>query len=248
MTVDGDVACVIPAFNEAATIVEVATGAARFCRPVIVVDDGSADGTSDRLAGLPVRVVRHPDNLGKAASLWTGMGTALAAGATAVITLDADGQHPADAIPQLIALHRRHPDRLVMAARLTGRERMPGARRFGNGMADFWISWAAGWPISDTQSGFRLYPKRLIECINAAHDRRHGFVFESEVLIEACRAGFPPLPVPIAAIYAAGARPSHYRPVADTVAIIRMVAGKLLARRLYLPGLVRSLRPVPPPG
>jgi hypothetical protein len=188
-----------------------------------------------------VHVVRHPQNLGKAASLWTGLQAAFAGGAQAVITLDADGQHPVEAIPRLIALHRHYPDRLIIAARLANRDRMPVVRRFGNGMADFWISWAAGWPIADTQSGFRLYPRALIERIVASHDRRHSFVFESEVLIDACRAGFCSMTVPIAAIYSPTARPSHYRPIADTLAIIRMVATKLLTRRFYFTGLIRSL-------
>jgi glycosyltransferase involved in cell wall biosynthesis len=243
---EGRIACVVPAFNEAASIRGIAAAAACHCPCVIVVDDGSADGTGERLAGLPVDVIRHPENRGKAASLWTGWQHALATGADAVITLDADGQHPPEAIPRLLAAHADHPDRLIIAARLIGRERMPAARRFGNRVADFWISWAAGWPIVDTQSGFRLYPRGLIERVEAAHDRQHGFAFESEVLIDACRAGYRPLAVPIAAIYAPTLRPSHYRPIRDTLAIIRMVAGKLLARGMDLPGLISSRRPLPP--
>lgn len=247
-----EIAVVIPAYNEAATIAEVVAAACGVGARVIVVDDGSTDATAEQLRQLPhhlpVTVVRHHANRGKGASLWEGMRHALAAGSDAAITIDGDGQHRAEDIPLLIAAAATHRDRLIIAARVRQRDRMPRLRRFGNGMADFWISWAAGWPITDTQSGFRLYPAALIRHLELAPLRAPGFVFESEVLIDATRAGFLPLAVPVDAIYHRGARESHYRPVADTLSIIRMVAGKLLSRGMYLRGLWRSLRPPPTAG
>lgn len=236
------IAVVIPAFNEEATIAQVAAAARRFAETVIVVDDGSADRTVQRLAGLPVTVLRHPTNQGKAASLWDGMRHALAEGAKAVITLDGDGQHdPAD-IPRLVAAAGPGLDRLVIAARVTGRERAPRLRRFANAQADFWISWAAGQPIQDSQSGFRLYPAAFLSSLDLPRDRPRGFVFESEILIEAGRRGLRPVGVAIDTVYAAGGRPSHYRPATDTWRIVCMVAGKLLARGMDPKGLLRSLR------
>lgn len=231
---------VIPAYNEAATIADVAGAVLALGIAVIVVNDGSTDATANRLDGLPLAVLRNPVNLGKGASLWRGMRHALATEATAVITMDGDGQHRAADLPRLIAAARAHPARVIIGTRTQQRERMPKVRRFGNGMADFWISWAAGWPIRDTQSGFRLYPAALIRRLAAARSHPSGFAFESEILIEASRAGFRPLAVPIETIYEAGARQSHYRPTADTLLIIRMVAGKLLRRGMDLPGLWRS--------
>ena len=236
-------AVVIPAFNEARTIARVATAACAAGLPVIIVDDGSTDGTADRLRDLPVTLIRHAVNAGKGASLWDGMQRAIADGAQAVITMDGDGQHRADDLPLLVDAALRHPARLIIGARLQQRQQMPRLRRFGNAMADFWISWAAGWPITDTQSGFRLYPAAVIRHLERANRRAPGFVFESEVLIEATRAGVLPLAVPIDAIYHPGGRASHYRPILDTLLIIRMVAGKLLARGFYLRGLWRSLQP-----
>lgn len=234
------VAVVIPAFNEAPTIATVAAGARRHCPTVIVVDDGSQDGTADRLTELPITVLRHQGNLGKAASLWTGIEAALTGDVAAVISMDGDGQHPADTIPRLIEAAAVDRHRLVIAARMLARERMPRGRRFGNWMADFWISWAAGCRIEDTQSGFRLYPAALLRHLTPTHHGGRGFVFESQVLIDAVRAGYRPFPVPIAAIYAKTSRPSHYRPVADTLPIIGMVARKLLSRGMYVQGLIRS--------
>lgn len=236
------VAVVIPAYNEAQTIADVVLGARRYSARVIVVDDGSVDGTAERLRGLPVDVLRHEQNLGKGDSLWDGMQRATSEGAATIITLDADGQHQPDDIPHLLAAAANHPDRLIIAARLRHRSRVPRVRRFANAMADFWISWASGCPIVDTQSGFRLYPVDLIRRLEAGHDRRRGFVFESEVLIEAARQGFRPLAVPIDAIYHPQARASHYRPFTDTIRIVRMVAWKLISKGMYPHGLLKSLR------
>jgi glycosyltransferase involved in cell wall biosynthesis len=80
-------AIVIPAYNEARTIRVVAQGALREASVVIVVDDGSTDGTIDALTGLPVRLVRHPSNMGKAAALWSGFDVALAEGVDYVATV-----------------------------------------------------------------------------------------------------------------------------------------------------------------
>jgi glycosyltransferase involved in cell wall biosynthesis len=235
-------AVVIPAYNEAATIRGVAARALRHAPRVIVVDDGSLDGTADALEDLPVTVLRHVRNLGKASSLWRGMETALRDGATAVITLDGDGQHAPEDIPRLVAAHRRHPRTIVIGSRLHERHRIPPLRYYANRAANFWIGWAAGQSIPDSQSGFRLYPAEVLRSVQVAHGRTAGFVFESEILIEAGRGGMPSVPVPIAAIYGDHLRASHFRRVTDIALIVRMVAWKLLARGMDLPGLIRSLR------
>jgi glycosyltransferase involved in cell wall biosynthesis len=235
------VAVVIPAYNESATIAAVVGGVCRHVPSVIVVDDGSGDDTAKCLAGLPVTVLRHASNRGKAASLWDGIQLALARGAQAVLTLDADGQHRPDDIPRLLAAGRRWSRHIIVAARVNDRRVVPGSRRFANWMADFWISWAAGLPIRDTQSGFRLYPAEALKRVRVAHGRWHGFVFESEVLIEAARQGYYTKSISIDAVYRPGARASYYRPAVDTTRIVLMVAWKLISRGLYPQGLLRSL-------
>lgn len=242
------VAVVIPAFNEAATVADVAERALRYAKRVYVVDDGSEDDTASRLAGLPVTLIRNGTNLGKAASMARGFGAALEESVDAVITLDADGQHRPEDIPRLVEAAAEHPGDIVIAARLEERGRMPGKRRFGNRQADFWISWAAGYPIRDTQSGYRLYPAPLLERLEVRSGRRNSFVFESEVLIEAARIGCYARPVAIEAIYGDDLRESHYRTAADTMRIVRMVAGKLVRSGLNPLGLLRSLALLPHPG
>lgn len=232
---------VLPAFNEGATIRRLAERTLGPIKNVIVVDDGSSDDTSTQLADLPVTVIRHAENQGKAASLWDGIQAALRQGAKFVITLDGDGQHAPEDIRNLLDPYRGHPDRIIIGARLQNREAAPAARRFANDFADFWISWAAGSRIKDSQSGFRLYPATLLDRIKIAHDKAHSFVFESEILIEAARAGFGYCFVPIQTRYPKQARKSYFRPVADIAAIVLMIARKLLLQRMNLSGLYRVL-------
>lgn len=232
---------VIPAYNEVATIADVAARARRELEAVIVVDDASIDGTAERLLGTDAVVLRNAENLGKGGSLWRGMAHALANGADAVVTLDADGQHRPEDIPALIGAALANPGRIVIGARRLSRERAPPARRFANAFADFWISWAAGHPVADSQSGFRLYPAALLRGLSVRHDRDCGFVFESEILIEAARLGWLSCAVPIETIYRKDGRPSYFRPVTDIARITRMVAAKLLRRGMYPVGLLRAL-------
>jgi glycosyltransferase involved in cell wall biosynthesis len=235
------IAVVIPAYQEASTIAGVARRARAHADAVIVVDDGSTDGTSAALAGLDATVLRNARNLGKGASLARGIAQALADGADAVVTLDADGQHEPAEIPRLARAWQAHPGDVVVGARLRHAERAPRLRKAANRFADFWIGWAAGQALDDSQSGFRLYPAALLARLAVPSGPRRGFVFESELLIEAARAGARIRSVAIDSIYRAGARPSHFRPVADIAAIARMVAGKLLARGMYPAGLYRVL-------
>jgi glycosyltransferase involved in cell wall biosynthesis len=235
-------AVVIPAHNEVATIRAVVESALRHAALVIVVDDGSDDGTGAALAGLPVTLLANPTNQGKAASLWRGMQHALGHGVDAVVTLDGDGQHdPAD-IARLVTASRRAPGQIVIGARLANRRNIPALRYFANRFANFWIAWASGYPIEDSQSGFRLYPEKLLREVRAAHDRSASFVFESEILIEASRLGVASVAIPVAAIYPPHARRSYFCPVLDVLRIGRMIAWKLLSRGLSLGGLVRSLK------
>jgi glycosyltransferase involved in cell wall biosynthesis len=234
------IAVVIPAYNEAATIRDVASRALQQGVPVIVVDDGSTDGTSAALVGLDVIRLRHEINQGKAASLWRGMQHALALGVETVVTLDGDGQHRPEDIPRLLETAARFPGQIIIGSRMHERAAFPQSRYCANRIANFWISWAAGYRIEDSQSGFRLYPATLLRTARVPHDTVHGFVFESEILIEAARAGIYSRTVPIAAIYHQAARASHFHAVRDIARITRMVAWKLLSRGLYLQGLVRA--------
>lgn len=222
----------IPAYNEAATIRDLVARALRITSRVTVVDDGSTDGTGEQLTGLPVVLLRNEQNLGKAAALWRGAEAALQAGAQWVVTLDGDGQHAPEDIPRLMAATEANPGCIVIGSRFADRTGVPKERLAANRIAAFWVSWACGQRLADSQSGFRVYPAELFRKLNVPHGRGRGFVFESEILIEAARHGHRCVMVPIAAIYRPGARLSHFRPVLDIVRITRMIAWKLISRGL----------------
>ncbi|MEO8976426.1 MAG: glycosyltransferase family 2 protein [Casimicrobiaceae bacterium] len=241
MNVQSNVAVVIPAFNEKATLRWVVQRVLAHASLVIVVDDGSTDGTADVVADLPVILLRNERNEGKAASLWRGAHEALRRHAEAVCTIDGDAQHDPDDMPRLMAAYRNSPASIVIGSRLHSIAAIPRARYRANRIANFWIGWAAGYRIADSQSGFRVYPAWLFQSARVRHDRRASFVFESEILIEAARLGVRATCVPISVTYANLCRASHFRPVVDIARIVRMVALRLLGRTLCLPGLLRSL-------
>ena len=241
------ISIVIPARNEGASLdlllprlKEAVPGA-----EIVVVNDGSADGTAAISIKHGALVVGHPYAKGNGAAVKTG---ARSANGEVLVFMDADGQHRPEDIPKLLTAHRRWPGRPIIAARLERREFAPPLRRFANGMADFWVSWAAGCPIADTQSGFRLYPAELLRRAAGPEKGRRGFAFESALLIEAGRQGRYPIAVAIETIYHPHGRPSHYRPWRDTLRIVDLVARSLFRSGMYPVGLLRSLRLLPLPA
>ena len=236
---------VIPAFDEAATIRVLAEAALALCPRVVVVDDGSRDGTAERVADLPLTLLRHDENRGKAASLRSAFAHALRHDAEAAITLDGDGQHdPAD-LPRLLAAWRAHPGRMVIGSRLHDRAAFPPSRWFGNRFACFWISWAAGHTIADSQTGLRVYPRSVMTLALDGGAPSDRFTFESEILIEAARRGIHTVSVPIESRYEEDRRASHFRPLRDVSRITRMIAWRLI-RGGFMPRNYWRARTVPP--
>lgn len=232
---------VIPAYNEAETVRDVAMRARQQCANVVVVDDGSTDSTFRAVAGLDVTVLRNEENCGKAGSISRGFEHALAHGAIGVITLDADGQHAPEEIPSFVQQSLDDPNAFLVGARRRDQRKVSFWRYFANRLADFWIGWAAGHRIEDSQSGFRLYPTALLRTVDLRHDRSYSFVFESEILIEAAWKGFACRIVPVTVSPRLGPRPSHFRPLVDIMRITGMVAGRLFSHGMYPMGLVRIL-------
>ncbi|MFK5984971.1 MAG: glycosyltransferase family 2 protein [Pseudomonadota bacterium] len=235
-------AVVIPAFNEELTIkVLIEEIIALNPKQLIVVNDCSSDKTANILQQLPVTCINNENNLGKAASLWIGFEKAIAMGADMVITLDGDGQHDPRDIPRLLQKYEDNPQQIIIGARKRNPETQPFARYFANKFANFWVSWAAGYRISDSQSGFRVYPslllKELVHFKQNSLQQGQGFVFESEVLIEAAWQNIYSSPVEIEAIYPEQRRASHFKPLEDIMNITRMVAARLFKRKMYLAGL-----------
>lgn len=244
----GNVAVVIPALNEALRIREVVEGALAQCANVIVVDDGSDDGTADAIAGLPVTLLRHPRRMGKGASLRDGFHEALRRGFAAAVTMDGDGQHVAADIPRLIDAANRHPGCIVIGARLRRRSQQPLYRRLANEFGDWGIAFGTGYQIADSQSGQRLYPADVMRLGDVPGE---DFVFEAQILISAARElGTRCVSIPIESRYKTvhsheQFRASHFKPVRDFSRITLHIVGQCL-RRGGLFRVWRGLRANPP--
>ncbi len=222
------IAVLIPALNEELRIREVVQGALAHCPTVIVVDDGSTDRTLERIADLPVTVIRHAERMGKGEGLRDGFRAALALGVEGVLTMDGDGQHLASDIPRLLAAARAYPQHIVIGARLRKRARQPLHRRLANEFGDWGIAWGTGYRIADTQSGQRYYPAAVAALGDVAGA---GFVFEADLLIEAARRlGTRCVSVPIESRYEGTMRLSHFRPLRDLWRITSHVVAKVLRR------------------
>ena len=237
---DPEFAIVIPAYNEETTIHDIATRALKFSLLVIVVDDGSTDHTVINLQDLPIVLIKNKTNSGKAASLWAGIQMARQHKVKYIISLDGDGQHAPEDIPRLLAKAEAEPGCIIIGARLANKSVIPAKRYYANRVANFWLAWAAGYPISDSQSGFRIYPNELFDGLEISTTKRDSFVFESEILIKAAQRGIECTAVAIPAVYAENARPSHFRGVRDITLITLMVARSLISRGFYPQGLYHS--------
>ncbi len=174
---DADILVLIPAHNERDHIEKVVTAAAAYL-PVLVVDDGSRDGTADLATAAGAQVVRHPANQGKGAALVTGFRWALQAGCRAVITLDGDGQHDPAEIPAFLDYFSHHSVQLVIGRR--DFSHIPGVRRFSNTIGRWMLSAAVGQDIPDNQSGYRLVGSRLMQLM--LDNREKGFEFEVDMV------------------------------------------------------------------
>jgi glycosyltransferase involved in cell wall biosynthesis len=210
----GRFAVLIPVYNHAGGVVSVVERALALNLPVWVVDDGSTDGTAavlERFSGI--KVLRHGKNLGKGEAVLTGF-AAMKGKADWAVTLDGDGQHdPAD-VPGLI---RAIPagGRPIIIGRREGMigEDVPWTSRFGRKFSNFWVRAAGGPVLSDTQSGFRIYPLPEVRGLDV---RARRFQFEVEILVRARWAGIPVVEAPVHVSYTPGMkRISHFRPFVD---------------------------------
>ena len=234
---------VIPALNEARTLRALVEQVLRVASEVIVVDDGSDDGTAATVADPPVAVIRHEQRQGKGASLRDGFARALELGADGVLSMVADGQHAAADIPRLREAWRTRPQAIVIGARLIGRERQPASRRRANATADWFLSWITGQRIVDSQSGQRIYPKAALELARDLIST--GFEFEADMLMECASNGIRWVMVPIEARYAPNLRESHFAPFKDVWRISRQLGRRLFPGGLLLGNLwrIRNQRP-----
>lgn len=217
----------IPAFEPGSRLEPVVAGlfAADPDVEVVVVDDGSGPAftaTFDQVAALGATVLRHDVNLGKAAALRTGFDHAMSAHPGGdVVTADADGQHTVrDILRVADALREDAADgvpMLILGCRaFTGN--VPLRSRAGNAVARGVFRLAAGWALSDTQTGLRGIPSELLAWVREQPGER--FAYEQNVLLRCRRDGVATREVPIETVYLDDNASSHFRPVADSLRVM----------------------------
>jgi len=224
-------ACVlVPAFEAAETLGRVLDDLkAVLDIPVLVVDDGSSDATSAVARERGAEVVRHARNRGKGAALLTGLRHAARQGFAQVVSVDADGQHPA-ASARTVLEGSDDPRALVLGVRELARDHAPRSNQFGNDVSNFFLSYFAGRRLRDTQCGLRRYP--VLETLDlGAHAR--GYAFEAEVVLRAIAARLPVVEVSVPVIYGPAALGrSHFHNVRDPARIVATVVRTVIELRL----------------
>ena len=203
------ICAVIPTYNNGGTVAAVVRGVLAQGLPVLVVDDGSVDGTEEALKGLDIIVLRHQKNLGKGRALKTGLEEARRLGYRFALTIDADGQHdPAD-IPVLVAAAGEKT--LVVGSRNLTADGMPSGSTFANRFSNFWFTVQTGRKLPDTQTGFRIYPLEDLPSLKLLTSRYEA---ELTLLVFSAWRGVRLVPVPVKVYYPED-RVSHFRPFAD---------------------------------
>jgi glycosyltransferase involved in cell wall biosynthesis len=192
---------VIPCFNEASKIAETVAPLIAAGYTVVVVDDGSTDGTDTVLRQLPVIHLRHAVNLGQGAALETGMEYARRAGADIVVHFDADGQHDWRQIPDMIRPIQEGRADIVFGSRFLRSEdaaQVPASRRLLLRMAVRFTALSSGLRLSDAHNGFRGLSRFACEKIRL---REPGYAHASEILTETARQGLRWVEVPVSVRY-----------------------------------------------
>lgn len=215
---ENEVCAVIPTYQNAKTLLKVVADVHRVVDTVIVVDDGSNDGTAallDKATGneRPEKVLTHPKNYGKGAALKTGLTYARQQGFRYAVTVDADGQHRADDIPALLKAVEEEPDALAIGSRRLQHENMPAKSTFANRFSNFWFALQTLQRLPDTQSGLRVYPLRRLHGLRWMSARYEA---ELTLLVFSAWAGVKLLPVPVSVYYPPrDQRVTHFRPGRD---------------------------------
>jgi len=213
---------VIPTYNEAQAIGNLIRKIQQQELEVVVIDDGSQDNTSKIAKDNGAIVLRNEDNQGKGASLVRGFQYALESGSDAVITMDGDGQHLPSEIPYFIRLAEYSNSGILIGNRMSGRKNMPSLRVITNKLMSGLISFVAGQRIPDTQCGFRLIKRGVLEKINLKTSK---YETESEIIIKAARLGFKIESVPIKTVYSG--EKSQINPFIDTLRFIKFIVREI---------------------
>jgi glycosyltransferase involved in cell wall biosynthesis len=210
---------IIPAYREERFIRSVVSAVRNHLPTVFVIDDCSPDKTGSEAAAAGATVIRHAVNQGKGAAIKTGLRAAAEHGLEYYFFLDGDGQHDPEEIPRFWAELQRNAGDLIVGNRMNDLASMPLVRKWTNLFMSWQIGRICGRPLPDTQCGFRLANRRMLETLLESSD---GFAFETETLLLAAERGYHISFVPVRTIYRDEV--SKIRPVRDTFRYIRILA------------------------
>jgi glycosyltransferase involved in cell wall biosynthesis len=235
----------IPSYNPGPKVRETVLAARAHWTPVWVVVDGSTDGSAEALQAMAarddgLRVVVLPRNVGKGAAVLHGLELAAAQGFTHVLTMDSDGQHPADLIPAFMAASAARPAAMVLGVPVFAadapRLRVNG-RKVSNGWANLETLWMG---VGDSLFGFRVYPIEPLRAIMRGQRWMRRFDFDPEAVVRMCWRGVPPVNLPAKVQYF---RPeeggvSHFNYLRDNLLLTWMHSRLFLGFLLRLPVLL----------
>jgi glycosyltransferase involved in cell wall biosynthesis len=191
----------IPSYNTGAKVFETARAARSQWNPVWVVVDGSTDGTAESLLRMAdddpgLRVLVLPENRGKGSAVLHGLRQAEAQGFTHALTMDSDGQHPADLIRRFQRISQDNPDALVLGVPVFAAD-APRLRVGGRKISNWWANLETLWGgIGDSLFGFRVYPIAALRAAMEANRWMRRFDFDPEAAVRLCWKGLRPINVP----------------------------------------------------
>lgn len=214
-----EVCVIIPAFNEENNIKTVLSKILARGLDVLVIDDGSKDRTPGILKSMGISVITHDKNRGKGISLREGFGYSVQKGYSAVITMDADGQHNPEEVDAFINAYRRNPGSIVLGNRMAKPDCMPALRILTNRFMSGLISVLTGTDIPDSQCGYRLIPVPVLKKIDFVSK---NYDIETELLIRAGIMKISMVNVPVSSIYNRDQQ-SYINPFVDTLRFVRIV-------------------------
>ena len=205
---------VIPTYNNENTLQKVIDDISNYTENIIVINDGSTDGTEGILEqNNHIVSISYLKNKGKGYAIKQAFKKATELGYHYAITIDADGQHFASDLPAFIKKLGNYRDAIFVGSRGLEHENMAASSSFANKFSNFWLFVETGHKLPDTQSGYRLYP---LEKMKKIHFWTKRYEFEVEVLVRSLWRGIKVVPVPVSVYYSPEAeRVSHFRPFRD---------------------------------
>jgi glycosyltransferase involved in cell wall biosynthesis len=235
----------IPSYNPGPKVLETVRAARRYWNPVLVVVDGSTDGSTPGLQqmaasdpGLQVLVL--PVNVGKGAAVLHGLDQAAARGFTHVLTMDSDGQHPQELIPQFMAESMKSPACMILGKPVFDAS-APLLRVKGRQISNWWANLETLWAgIGDSLFGFRVYPVAPLRAVMRGQHWMRRFDFDPEAVVRLCWRGVKPLnlPAPVRYFTVEEGGVSHFRYLRDNTLLTWMHSRLLIGFILRLPLLL----------